>query len=51
MRQFQFEGGQVLFPGWSQTNHAGLGTSSEAPRPQSCNAAAEELGSTLATVG
>ena len=38
MHQFQFSGGYVSFPRWSQTNQASLGKSLEAPRPQGCDA-------------
>ena len=27
-----------MIPGWSQTHYTSLGTSIEAPRPESCNA-------------
>ena len=37
MCQYQFEGGNVLIPGWSQTHYTSLGMSIKAPRPKSCN--------------
>ena len=42
MCQCQFERGNVLIDGWSQTHYAILGRSIETPRPKSCNAGNRE---------